>query len=838
MKQNVFFKRSTIAVALGVASSSVSPLSTAQSLQMEEIVVTATRRSQSTMDVPYNISAISAESLERTGVVDFSKLVQMVPGLAYIDQGPRDAGVNSTLIMRGLNADAGVGSDVISLAAPTVSTYIDETPLFVNLHLYDLARVEVLRGPQGTLYGSGSLGGTIRYIHEKPDLTEFSARIDTRLSLTEEAGDENYDLAGVINLPVTDSFAIRVAGGQLKNSGFTDANRAIVLDNGLTPTFVDPTNPFTSPLQERRIEDHDDGTLWHVRASALWQVNDRITANLAWQHQEDQYDGAQIVNTAHPDGGKFAHTNSVLEELDRTVDVVALDLDIDLGFASLASNTSYFENEHDLYSDQNGIYLNSGFWYNYLQGSGGYLYYDGFGAENVLGVYNSKLDGFAQELRLASQGDGPVDWLVGLFYLDQSLQVDQNDLNTGSWGLLGYPGSFGLGLDDTLAVLGRNDSIYRQQIDSSFKDMAIFGEVTYHFTEQFQITGGVRVFEQEFSNTNDIFLPFCSSFCANDTADPWGRTGGSDSAKFSDQIFKLNTSYDLNEDTMVYATWSEGFRRGGANGIPTTESAPGAPFAEDPLFSSYTPDQVTNWEAGIKGAAAEGRVQYSAAVFLIDWEDIQLNIASPVGAFPIVTNGNKARSQGVELEVTVSPTANLRATLGYAYADAQLTEDFDIAGLVGEDGTQLPGAPEHMLSWTGDYIRAMGAGDIVFHIDGSYMSEVTNGIQPDQSLDTDTFMLWNLNISYEQDQWRLGLFVDNLFNERYESAIRGNRYNSFENPFFDDPANTNYAGSVYEGLSYNDTRNIFASQQDSPGKQLQSAINRPRTLGLALRYAF
>jgi outer membrane receptor protein involved in Fe transport len=213
MQHKNCFKRSTIAVALGMAGSSVSPGTLAQSALMEEVIVTATRRSQSTMDVPYNISAISAESLERTGVIDFSKLVQMVPGLAYIDQGPRDAGINSTLIMRGLNADPGIGSDVISLAAPTVSTYVDETPLFVNLHLYDLARVEVLRGPQGTLYGSGSLGGTIRYIHEKPDLTELSAQIDTRLSRTENAGGENYDLAAVVNIPVTDSFALRIAGG-------------------------------------------------------------------------------------------------------------------------------------------------------------------------------------------------------------------------------------------------------------------------------------------------------------------------------------------------------------------------------------------------------------------------------------------------------------------------------------------------------------------------------------------------------------------------------------------------------------------------------------------------
>ena len=659
MKNNLLGVASTLAIALSSSVVASAQTQDESAYKLDELIVTATRRSVSAEDIPYNISVTTGESLARAGVTDFSKLSRMIPGLAYIDQGPRDAGINSNLIIRGLNAGAAIGSDVISLAAPTVSTYVDETPIFVNLQLYDIERVEVLRGPQGTLYGSGSLGGTIRYLHKKPDTSEFTARLDSKLSSTKGAGGISHDISGVVNVPIADNFAVRIAGGYTKNQGFIDANRAIVLDDALTPTFVDPTNPFTSSLQEAVVKDHDDADLWHLRVSGLLEVSDALTVNLAWQHQKDNFDGAQVVNPDHPDGGNFANTNSVLETLDRTVDIFSLDLDIDLGFASLSSSTSYYKNKYDLLSDQNGIYLNSSFWYRYA--GGGNLYYDGFGAENVIGVYSGVTKGITQEIRLTSQGDGPVQWLVGGFYLDQSQDVDQIDVNTGYWGLIGYPTVFGITPADAIAAVGREDAIFRQKINSDYRDIAVFGEVVYNVTDRLSITGGARFFDQKFENKTDIYLNLCSSFCSNDGINPFGLTGGSEVADFNDQIFKLNTSYNLNDNIMTFATWSQGFRHGGSNGIPTTESSPGAPFSESPDLANYDSDKATNWELGIKGRTDDGRVRFSVAAFHIVWNDIQLNVASPLGAFPIVVNGDKAFSTGLEAEVTAAVSEKLHS---------------------------------------------------------------------------------------------------------------------------------------------------------------------------------
>src|SRR5580700_9520173 len=183
--------------------------------ELQEIVVTATRRNESISDIPYNISAIGAADITNSGVTDLEGLIHMVPGLVSPDLGTRAGSTNNSLIIRGLNASA-VNAETQQIAAPTVSTYVDETPLFANLKMTDIARVEVLRGPQGTLYGSGSLGGTVRLIHNEPDLSTTELDISTRGSHTGNAANpsEAVDLIG--NLPLSDTVAVRASAGYEK----------------------------------------------------------------------------------------------------------------------------------------------------------------------------------------------------------------------------------------------------------------------------------------------------------------------------------------------------------------------------------------------------------------------------------------------------------------------------------------------------------------------------------------------------------------------------------------------------------------------------------------------
>ena len=167
-----------------------------------------------------------------------------------------------------------------------------------------------------------------------------------------------------------------------------------------------------------------------------------------------------------------------------------------------------------------------------------------------------------------------------------------------------------------------------------------------------------------------------------------------------------------------------------------------------------------------------------------------------------------------------------------------MAENFNIGGITGTDGDQLPGTPKHSLTWIGDYTIPVGDDNLVFHINGSYLSSTSSLITPTFALGEEGYSIWDTNIVYDHGNWSVGLFVDNLFNKRHESARRGFSFNSFNNPGFSDPANTNYSGTIYDGLSYNDVRATFASQQDSPGKQLQRSVNRPRTVGVNFSYNF
>mgnify|MGYP000120536186 CR=1 FL=1 len=770
----------------------VANMAQAESFQIEEVTVTATRRAESTMDVPYNISATTSETLERRGITDFSKLAHSTPGLAYIDSGARDGGINSGLIIRGLNTSASGSSDLVSIASPTVSTYIGETPVFFNLHLKDIERVEILRGPQGTLYGSGSLGGTIRYIHKEPSTEGFELETGTRLSFTDQANGFNSDTHVAINLPINDSLAVRAVAGYVDNQGFIDANRLMALDENQQPVLVDPTDPVNSAAEEYSKAGINGEMIKHGRIAALWDVNESVSVQLAYQYQEDNIDGRQVSNTRGNGGDKYAHTLRSEEPLERDLDLWSLDVEADLGFASITSATSHFESDTRMTSDQSGIWLNSPWWV---------PYYGGSPRDVFNGNYDFKTSSTAQEFRLVSTTDGDIDWIVGAFYLKQSLDIHMDDVGLGytqwaedsGW----YPGA--VALLDSLGM--PQDLLYRQLQATDYEDKAIFGELTYHISDIWQVTFGARFFEQEFENANTMFSPLCGAACSTDGIDPRGVYGGTHSEKISDQIFKLNTSYDLSEEVMVYFTWAEGFRHGGANGIPTE-----GVWQEPVELVPYTNDVATSWEIGAKGRLWDGRMQFVTTLYLIEWEDVQIDTRS-TNDFAIVTNGDTAESQGIEFEATVYLTENLSTTLGYAYTEAELTSNFTVGGIVGEKGDELPGVPNNMATISLDYTQMLDSGtEVIYHLNGSYVDDVATDIdsESDNYMEVDGYTLLDASVSISLDNWNLSLFVDNLSNERAPTGSRG--------PSF--------------------------ATNDPAGRDLFSYVVRPRTAGIGIKYTY
>ncbi|SDZ91573.1 TonB-dependent receptor [Microbulbifer marinus] len=837
---------------VAAASTAMVPMVEAQGQSViEEVKVTATRRAQSVTEIPYNISAQSGEALEKGGITDFTKLARSIPGLTFVESGPRDSGLNSGLIIRGLNVEGSGSSDLLSIAAPTVSTYVGETPMFVNLHLKDIERVEVLRGPQGTLYGSGSLGGTIRYIPRKPDHGEFYGEVGTRGSYTSHASGPNSDTYGMVNLPVTDNLALRIVGGYVENQGFVDAHGLVSRDeNGyLVPDQGD--NPIDSAStgwgalgcgafsatssyctdfalvagNKRKPRFHNKGnvngnTIKHARLSAAWDITDDVSALLTYQREEDQAGGRQVVNPDHPEGGEWAYNAHVLEELEREVDLLALDVEADLGFATLSASVSGYRNEADITSDQSGLYVN-----NLFQAT---AYYANMPMDVVWGDYAQKDEGKIAELRLVSNGDGPIDYVVGAFWLKQEASALQRDIIPHVYEItgeylqreLGYtadavpvapPASSGFGPDDA----------FYQNVQPEYSDKALFGELTYHITDDWQATVGARFFQQNFKVQNDLLYLACQ--CETTDADDviptryegLGYNGRYSEQDFDDQIFKFNTSYQLSESGMLYFTWAEGFRHGGANAIIER-------FGDDPeLEGKYDSDLATNWEVGLKGNAFDSRLNYTAALFYIDWEDMQFFSLASASGVPVVLNADQARTQGLELEATYYVTDNLITRFGLAYTDAEVTKDTVLPQIEIYKGDRLPGVPETSLNLGLEYHQSLDNG---FEIDHRLNAAYTGAVQTDfnpaapnyTESGSSTIVDFASAVTIDEN-WQLTLFVDNVFDER--ALGNGRSANSWNNaPYF---AN-NTPPLAYQQNGYYQFANV----------------NRPRTGGIGLKYTF
>lgn len=795
----------------------------AQQSALEEVVVTATRRSESVQDIPYNISAISGEAMQRAAIMDLNGLTRSIPGVAGPDLGSR-AGVNNSIIMRGINVgDPGQGTVGANRTASTVSTYINDTPLFTNFRMVDIERVEVLRGPQGTLYGSGAMGGTLRIITRSPDVTATSGEFTAGLASNEESDELNYEAQGIFNIPLSDTVALRAAVSYEDIGGVVDMTNLLVLEDGI-PAKEDPSNP-DSPAVKRTDEDVDSGEVWFGRVGLLWAPTESTEVNLNYFIQDENWDHSTttyIGDDKSLGGGADAWEDSAeyFDKVERTVDMGSLDIESDFGFATFTSSSSYSVDDSKPNRDTSDFYETLA-----------PTYYFGYPRVNALDDSKEKREIFTQEFRLVSNGDGDFDWVVGAYYQDDQLsQKNQNQVrgfgewaddpdSSGSQIVAYYYGAYGLTTVGDFIEFGlggvrpssNDDVAFIYSYDSEFTDLAGYGELTWHATDAWQFTVGARVFHQEVEADLMQQLPYCGAGCSDDGVDPNGITTASDTSEFDDQIYKFNTSYDINDDQMAYLTVSEGFRRGGSNALPQV-----GPFYDPGFPQKYDPDTLWNYEIGLKGFLWDKRVSYTAAVYHIQWEDIQLETFN-AGGFKGVVNGDTAESTGFELETTASLTDNLTITAGYSYVNAEITEDVVIAdrsaaGLPSDivnDGDDLPYVSDHQASIAVNYSRMLGNGmSWDFHVDGNYRSDFNSQVNPDQSFNNyvefDGYSQWNASTSLSRDAWRATLWSRNISNE--------------------------------EGLSSAIVRNANLTPSAEFGRR--GFVSRPRAIGLRFTYFF
>ena len=740
--------------------------------QVGEIIVTATRRNENVLKIPYNISALSGAALTRNGVTDLASLRNAVPGLTAADYGDRAGNINNNFIIRGVNTnDIGVGeSEFPNLSGATVSNYIDDTPLFANLKLTDIARVEVLRGPQGTLFGADSVGGTVRTIHNKPDPSHFDYFIDASASGTDRADKPNDSVDLMLNLPVTDRFAMRVNGGFDRNAGFINADNAVVYDkNGaflpLTaqPVLANPADPLNSAFVTTHLHGINSSKSWYVRGDALWKVTDGFSAELTYQHQNDQSNGFSFEA---PGADYVTHRRIPLNPAKTNTDLGALTLTADFGFGTITSSSSYYNVGTDDLYDNSGIDVK-------------YPYYYGSYPRTTTTNYDFNKDSaFTQEVRLVSPKGEHFDYVAGVYYQNRRTEAYSIETVPGlaAWSALDGSGPDGVGTWADYLVnyyggtrpgtLSPADLTYDFKRDVQFTDLAGFGEATWHITPSWRLTGGVRVFQETFRQTTIQHI-----FGAGTTfgADSLGTSEGTGAKTSTSQIFKANMSYDLGPHTLTYFTFSQGYRAGGANAYPQGDCN----FCDSPVLANFGPDNANNFEVGIKGLL--GKIRYSAALYDIEWSKIQLEV-SAVSGTPIIINGDTARSYGLELEGQYNLTPDLSLSGGYAYTDAALTKSFSVDGgnYAAANGSWLPGVSRHQVNFAVDYTpMVFGGHEVDLHLDGSYRSNFHNQI--DSSLDNfrniSGYSIFNAYVQTQvTPKLQVQLFARNLFNAKGISA--------------------------------------------------------------------
>jgi outer membrane receptor protein involved in Fe transport len=755
---------SNVSVALAVSIALNAPNLKAQ--QLEEIVVTASKREQSVQDIPYNISVVTGDQLDKLGISDTNSLLRAVPGLTTFDEGLRPGGGRNNLQMRGMNVNnAGNEDDNPMISQATVSTYLGEVPLYFPMKLFDLNRVEVLRGPQGTLYGAGSVSGTVRFIPNKPSTEEESVNIQGQMSSTSHASDSSYDFNINANIPMSETTAFRGTFGYEKLSGFIDAIGLIGQEGTPRDTgaviLADPNDILGSPPADATsVMDSNEANITYIRASVLSKPSDTLEIGLNFNYQKIETDNRNEHNPNYGSGDNYVTYKAHTDPSDGEMTLIDIDVEKDLGFARLTSSTAVSSFESFSVSDSSGFLRT-----NLPQ------YY--FGNPRVFSPIDrdQEVDTFTQELRLTSQSDGKVSWIGGLFYLKRDLVMDLYQPLIGVTDYTNaYFGTTGLGIDftDVLAYGG---------VDQTFTDWSIFGEVSYQISDPWQVTVGFRNYDNETKGTAGIPLPYASrtfEFYYYGTASDDFLLGGFNPTLGEDDgsIIKLNTSYDVNDNTMVFATYAEGFRASGVNQLPEFDPW-GTDYRE---YLTFKPDELVNFEFGVKGTLND-RFNYTLTRYDTDWEEFQMTLYSLFG-IAFVDNVPSANSKGFEFELNGNVSDNFNINFGYSHADASITESFlysRIADQFISAGARLPGSAENEMFMSGTYqLPSTNSGaDVVINVNASYKGDVlSNFIESDANFQKmKSFTVWNTRVTWTKDNYSISVFGNNLSDELGQSMV-------------------------------------------------------------------
>ena len=676
---------------------------------IQEVIVTANRSGEESLqNVAMAIQAVSGDTLDKAGSTSFLDLSRLTPALSITQSSP---GYNK-FDMRGLSTGGYASSDTSDRSL--VAVYLDDTPISVqgqtpDLRIYDLERVEILRGPQGTLYGAGSMAGTIRFITAKPSTKAFFGTAEGTASGTYH-GSVNGSFRGMVNIPlIQDKLGVRATVYQGEDSGF--------IDN----------------IGRRNKHDANLDRTTQARLAVRFTPTDKLSIDASVTYEKSRAYG---LDQGFSGLGDYKISTNGPEGTRDDFQLYNVNFDYDLGFADLVSSTSYTWRRIAFQAS--------------TEPTIGYFFADYFGLPvsttqyplfknpitysqaiaNALPTENymisNKIHDFMQEVRLVSKNDGPVKWTVGAFYEHQRRNLYQD---------IPVPGFDTLSYENYYAQVGYDNfhtpgNIYNSKtVDGAFNpndifsglqnqtehQFAVFTDDTWHVTKKLDVTAGVRYF-----NFKEDYYLYEGGIYGVVNHIPLTQN-----AKLSSDGFnpRFNVSYHATDDIMVYAEAAKGFRYGGANqpvplgnsGIAgqCTQNLASYGYAAAPL--TFGPDSLWSYSVGEKARLAGGRVTLNADAYWVDWSDVQTRLLLNCSYF-FTDNKGKITSRGVEVESSFHVTPRLTLTGNVSFNDSRADGNIPTVGAF--DGNRTPYFPRWILGLAGYYNRPVGAG--MLHVQASY----------------------------------------------------------------------------------------------------------------------
>ncbi|MGC4250126.1 MAG: TonB-dependent receptor [Sphingobium sp.] len=707
------------------------------------IIVTAQKRAENLQDVPIAIVAMNSEKLDQLQVQKFEDYARFLPSVSFQNtNGPGTSKVYFRGVANGENANA-------SGSQPSVGIYLDEQPVTtiqgaLDIHVYDIARVEALAGPQGTLYGAASQAGTLRIITNKPNLDKFEAGANVELN-TVAHGSQGYVGEGFVNAPLNDKMAVRVVGWYKKDAGYID---------NIPGSLTFPTSGVTIDNDQYAKDDYNDVVTYGGRAALKIDLNDDWTVTPQIMGQRQRAHGSFGSESGLGD----LQTMQFAKELatDKWFQA-SLTVEGKIGTWDVTYAGAYMKRKVDTFAD----YVDYSYFYDALYGYGAY-FVDNDGAYISPQQKIHNIDRYTQqshELRLASPSSEPVRFIGGLFYQRQKDNIE-NDYTVD-------------GLADSLVVPGTVSNIWKTAQNRIDRDYAAFGEISADPTDHVTFTMGTRLYKYDNSlvgfagmgGFGDLFgYPGVSTCFGPSTVKDAPCTNVKGRQKETGLLHKFNLTYKFNRDALVYATLSRGYRPGGTNRIAS--------------LGGYQADFIENLEFGWKTSWLDNRLHINGAIYNLDWSDVQLSTLTPNGITRI-QNVGKARVRGAELEIWTRPAEGLTISGSMAYNDAKLREDYCLTDcavdLQAPKGTRLPVSAKFKANAVaryefpvGDAAKAHVQTSVVY--EGSRKTDLRTFEQSVKgSLGAYTMVDASAGIDF--GIWSAEIFATNLFDKRSYSAV-------------------------------------------------------------------